>query len=123
KVNPDRQKAVARHEVEGGFADFLHGAHRLLKPFGRVVFIYPAPRSAEAISRMRHEKIEPKRMRIAHSYPDSEAQFILVEGIKEGGEELHILPPLFIYRQGKEYSEEMKRIFTDLGQRNPDTVV
>lgn len=111
KVNPDRQKAVARHEVEGSFSDFLHGARHVLKPGGRVAFIYPAPRSAEAISRMRHEKIEPKRMRIVHSYPDSEAQFILVEGIKEGGEELHILPPLFVYKVGKEYSDEMQRLF------------
>lgn len=111
KVNPDRQKAIARHEVEGSFADFLRGARHVLKPGGRTAFIYPAPRSAEAISRMRHEKIEPKRMRIVHSYPDSEAQFILVEGIKEGGEELHILPPLFIYKSGKDYSDEMNDLF------------
>jgi len=80
-----------------------------------VAFIYPAPRSIEALSRMRREKIEPKRMRVVHSYPDSEAQFILVEGLREGGEELHILPPLYVYRTGKEYSEEMNRIFQDLG--------
>jgi tRNA1Val (adenine37-N6)-methyltransferase len=116
KVNPDRQKAVARHEVEGSFADFLRGARHVLKPAGRVAFIYPAPRCAEAIYRLRHEKIEPKRMRLVHSYPDSEAVFILVEGIKEGGEELHILPPLFVYKQGKEYSEEINRIFQNLGQ-------
>jgi tRNA1Val (adenine37-N6)-methyltransferase len=119
KVNPDRQKAIARHEVAGSFADFISGSRHLLKPGGRVAFIYPAPRTIEAITRMRHEKIEPKRMRIVHSYPDSEAQFILVEGIKEGGEELHILPPLFIYRQGKDYTEEMNRIFVELGRQEP----
>lgn len=116
KVNPNRQKAVARHEVEGSFADFLRGARPVLKPAGRVVFIYPAPRCAAAIYHLRHEKIEPKRMRLVHSYADSEAQFILVEGIKEGGEELHILPPLFVYKEGKEYSAEMKTIFQDLGK-------
>jgi len=116
KVNPDPQKAVARHEVEGSFADFLRGARHVLKPAGRVAFIYPAPRCAEAISRLRHEKIEPKRMRLVHSYPNSEAVFILVEGIKEGGEELHILPPLFVYKAGKAYSDEMNRIFQNLGQ-------
>jgi len=115
KVNPDRQKAVARHEVEGSFADFLRGARQVLKPAGRVAFIYPAPRSVEALSRMRREKIEPKRLQVVHSYPDSEAQFILVEGLREGGEELHVLPPLFVYKTGKEYSGEMNRIFQDLG--------
>jgi tRNA1Val (adenine37-N6)-methyltransferase len=116
KVNPDRQKAVARHEVEGNFADFLRGARHVLKPAGRVAFIYPAPRCAEAIYRLRQEKIEPKRMRLVHSYSDSEAVFILVEAVKEGGEELHILPPLFVYRAGKEYSAEMNHIFLNLGQ-------
>jgi tRNA1Val (adenine37-N6)-methyltransferase len=120
KVNPNRQKAVARHEVKGSFADFLRGARHVLKPAGRVAFIYPAPRSTEAIYRMRHEKMEPKRMRLVHSYPDSEAAFILVEGIKEGGEELHILPPLFVYKTGKEYSEEMSCIFQTLGQPDRD---
>jgi len=115
RANNHPQKAIARHEIEGGLRDFLRGACRLLKPFGRAAFIYPAARGGEAIYVMRRERIEPKRMRIVHSYPHSPGQFLLLEGLKDGGEELHILPPLFIYDEGKTYSQEMKQIFLDLG--------
>ena len=121
KINTGRtnnllQKAIARHEITGSLKDFLHGSYRLLKPSGRVAFIYPATRGAEAISAMLREKIEPKRLRVVYSYPNSAGQFLLMEGIKDGGEELHILPPLFIYGEGKTYSPEMAQILTDLGK-------
>jgi tRNA1Val (adenine37-N6)-methyltransferase len=115
KMNDLPQKAIARHEIKGNLRDFLHGSYRLLKPSGRAAFIYPAARGAEAISAMRRARIEPKRMRVVYSSPGSSGQFILVEGLKDGGEELHILPPLFIYGEGKTYSEEMARIFAELG--------
>jgi len=121
KINAGRtntlpEKAIARHEMTGSLKDFLHGSYRLLKPSGRVAFIYPATRGAEALFAMRRERIEPKRMRVVYSYPDSAGKFLLMEGIKDGGEELHILPPLFIYGEGKTYSPEMARILTDLGK-------
>lgn len=116
KTNILPQKAIARHEMTGSLKDFLHGSYRLLKPSGRVAFIYPAARGAEAISAMRQERIEPKRMRVVHSYPNAAGQFLLIEGFKNGGEELHILPPLFIYHEGKTYSPEMTQILMDLGK-------
>jgi tRNA1Val (adenine37-N6)-methyltransferase len=115
KINTLLQKAIARHEIEGSLRDFLRASHCLLKPSGRVAFIYPATRGVEAIFAMRQEKIEPKRMRVVYSYPNSGGQFFLMEGVKNGGEELHILPPLFIYDEGKTYSQEMAQIFMDLG--------
>ena len=119
KTNNLPQKAIARHEIEGSLKDFLRGSYRLLKPSGRVAFIYPAARGAEAIYAMRQERIEPKRMRIVHSYPGAAGQFLLMEGFKDGGEELVILPPLFIYREGKTYSPEMVQILADLGKSPP----
>ena len=121
KINPNRQKAVARHEIKGSFAEFLHSARRALKAGGSAVFIYPAPRTVEAVSTMRREKIEPKRMRMVHSYPDTEARFILMEGVKDGGEELRILPPLHIYKEGKTYTPEMQNILRSFRYGDPDS--
>ena len=58
--------------------------------------------------------IEPKKMRLVHSKPGSDAEFVLMEGFKEGGEEMQVLPPLMIYEQDGEYSTEMKSIFDEL---------
>jgi tRNA1Val (adenine37-N6)-methyltransferase len=51
---------------------------------------------------------------MVHSRPGSRGDFILVEGMKGGGEELSVLPPLFIYDGDGGYSEELKEIFRDL---------
>jgi tRNA1Val (adenine37-N6)-methyltransferase len=114
KINPDREKAVARHEIEGTVTDFLSAARYLLSEGGSVHVIYPATRSVELIVGMRKMTLEPKRIRMVHSNNCSRAQFILAEGIKGGGEELHIMPPLFIYNDDGVYSVEMEEIFGEI---------
>ena len=114
KLNPGREKALARHEIAGSIADFLRAASYALEPGGRVCLIYPCTRMVEAIHRMRVEKMEPKRLRMVHSRPGSMGDFILVEGMKGGGEELAVLPPLFIYKEGEGYSEELEVLFRNL---------
>jgi len=114
KVNPGREKALARHELAGSIADFLKAAYYALEPGGRACLIYPCSRMAEAIHRMREEKMEPKRLRMVHSRPGSRGDFILVEGIKGGGEEMAVLPPLFVYQEGEGYSAEMEALFRNL---------
>jgi len=114
KLNPGREKALARHEIAGSVTDFLRAASYALEPGGRVCLIYPCSRMVEAIYRMRVEKMEPKRLRMVHSRPGSRGDFILVEGIKGGGEELAVLPPLFVYQEGEKYSEELEALFRNL---------
>jgi len=114
KLNPGREKALARHEIAGSVTDFLSAASYALEPGGRVCLIYPCSRMVEAIHRMRVEKMEPKRLRMVHSRPGSRGDFILVEGMKGGGEELAVLPPLFVYQEGEKYSEELEALFRNL---------
>ena len=114
RVNPYEEKAVARHEIRGSLGDFLISAKYLLKNKGAVYVIYPARRGAELFFRMRDNHIEPKRIQIVHSNSSSSAEFVLVEGIKNGGEELNVMPPLFIYGENGRYSREMEDIFREV---------
>ncbi|MFB3925732.1 MAG: tRNA1(Val) (adenine(37)-N6)-methyltransferase [Syntrophales bacterium] len=111
RLSRDMEKAVARHEIRGTLGDFLSAASYLLKPSGRAYLIYTAARAAGLFYRMREAGIEPKRMRIVHSSRSTEGEFILMEGLKGGGEELLVMPPLFIYDEAGEYTVEMKAIF------------
>src|SRR5512147_528547 len=52
KLNPGKEKALARHELAGSIADFLRAASYALEPGGRVCLIYPCSRMVEAIHRM-----------------------------------------------------------------------
>jgi tRNA1Val (adenine37-N6)-methyltransferase len=118
RINPDEERALARHEIRGSAADFLTASDRLLKDGGRVYLIYPAKRMVEILYRMRALGLEPKNMRIVYSRASSEGDFVLVEGLKGGGEEAKILPPLFIYGEEGGYSVEMQGIFNALPDRS-----
>jgi tRNA1Val (adenine37-N6)-methyltransferase len=114
RINPQLEKAIARHEIKGSLKDFLKAAKHLLKPAGKVFTIYPAKRLVELISLFRDSAIEPKRMKLVFSDHFSEAEFALVEGRNGGREELKIEQPLFIYDQDKNYTKDMMGIFSEL---------
>jgi len=114
RMNPDIQKSVARHETRGSLADFIAASAYVLKGSGHVFIIYPAARMVELMFQMRSASIEPKRLKMVYSRGGLRGEFVLVEGIKGGGEELEILPPLFIYKEDGTYSDEMERLFREL---------
>jgi tRNA1Val (adenine37-N6)-methyltransferase len=114
RMNPNPEKAMARHEIAGTGEDFLAAAFYLLRRGGRASTIYPASRTVELLHRMRVCQMEPKRLRIIYSRPNGVGKFTLVEGVKGGREELVIMPPLSIYSTGNRYSEEMVTIFREL---------
>lgn len=114
RINPDRGKAVARHEIRGKLEDFLLAARYTVKGSGYVYTIYPATRMAELFSRMRDCGIAPGRIRIVHSRRSSAGEFLLMEGRKGGGDGIKVLPPLFIYEEDEGYTEEIKSAFMEL---------
>ena len=122
RINPEPEKAIARHEVKGSLNDFMRAAQYLLKNGGQVFVVYPAKRLPELITVLRKNSIEPKRMKPVYSDNSSAAEFILVEGRKDSGEELKIEQPLVIYDQNRKYSRDMMEIFTELA-RFPNAAV
>ncbi|MHB8772124.1 MAG: tRNA1(Val) (adenine(37)-N6)-methyltransferase [Syntrophales bacterium] len=114
RTNPDPAKAVARHEVAGSAADFLAAASLALRRGGRAYAIYPVRRMVELLVRMRAAGIEPKRLRTVHSRRGGRGEFVLVEGVKGGREELTVLAPLVIYSEGTAYTAEMAALFQEL---------
>jgi tRNA1Val (adenine37-N6)-methyltransferase len=94
RINPDPQRAVARHEIRVSLNDILNAASRLLRTKGRLAMIYPAARLADLLVRMRGFSLEPKRVRIVHPGLQSEAKLALVEASLGGRGGLKILPPL-----------------------------
>jgi len=121
RVNPEGMKAAARHELNGGVDDFVKAASWLVREKGRVYAIYTAKRSATLVNAMKNRGIEPKTIRFVHSFRESPASFILVEGTRGGGEETKVPPPLVIYESPGAYSDEMKRIFNGSRLRVEDS--
>jgi tRNA1Val (adenine37-N6)-methyltransferase len=116
RINPQQEKAIARHEISGSLKDFLTATKYLLKPAGRVFTIYPAKRLVELVYLFRKNNLEPKRMKLVFSHNLSEATFVLTEGRCGASEELKIEPALFIYDEARNYTPEMRGIFSELSR-------
>lgn len=114
RVNPFPEKATARHELHGTIEDFIRAAAFMLKEKGRVYVIYPAKRSVGLVASLRQNGLEPKRLRFVYSGPSSPAIFLLVEGIKGGGEEVKVMPPLVIFEAPGVYAGEVRRMMEGL---------
>ena len=69
RINPDRQKAVARHELTATHADVFGAAAYLLRQGGRVALIYPATRLANLLHTAIDHGFSPKRLTLIYSYP------------------------------------------------------
>lgn len=110
--NIEPEQLVARHEATSDVASVVKAAAWALKNKGRAAFIYPAVRGATVLYELKKQGLEPKRMQTIYSYPGSSATLLLVEAIKNGGEELTILAPFYVYREPEgEYSPEMEACY------------
>jgi tRNA1Val (adenine37-N6)-methyltransferase len=111
RINPDRQRAVARHEIRATLKDLIQTAHRLLRPLGHFLTIYTADRMADLFNQLRSSDLEPKFMRTIHSARNSEAKLILVEARKGGSPGMKIGPSLVIYQEDGSYTAEVEKMF------------
>ena len=110
--NIEPEQLVARHETTADVSSVVKATVWALKNKGRAAFIYPAARGATVLYELKKQGLEPKRMQMVYSYPGSSATLLLVEAIKNGGEELTILPPFYVYQESEgEYSPEMEACY------------
>ncbi len=104
-------RRIARHEGDLTPGDVARAAAMLLKNGGRFCAIYPAPRAYELMRAMDGAGIAPKRLRTVHGVAGRAPKFVLIEGVRQGGEGLHWLPPLVLRNEDGTFTEEWHRIY------------
>ena len=102
---------IARHEGDLSPDDLARSAAMLLKNGGRFCAIYPAPRAYELMRALDEAGIAPKRLRTVHGVAGRAPKFVLLEGVKQGGEGLHWLEPLVLRNGDGTFTEEWHRIY------------
>lgn len=117
RINRHAQAAVARHELSGTLEGFVRAAAYAVRNRGRVVFVYPARRGADLITLLARHRLTPKRLQPIYSSPGpGSARLLLIEAVKNGGEQFEVLAPFYIYQQQNgAYSEAMQALY----QENP----
>jgi tRNA1Val (adenine37-N6)-methyltransferase len=112
RISPDEERKIARHEVTAALGDFLRAGGYLLPLRGRMALIYPALGLVDLLQSMRSAGLEPKRLRMVHSFSNTSASLVLAEGVKSGRGGIEVLAPLVVYEQGKQYSTEVETMLT-----------
>lgn len=111
RVNPDRQRAIARHELSASAEDAFAAAKHLLPQGGRLALIYPAARLDHLLVNADRSGFSSKNLILIHSDPSDPARLVYLECRKGGGEELYVAPPFFIYREKGLYTESMQKMY------------
>ena len=116
KEADSRDLLEARFEVNGTMADFFHAANWLLLPQGKIVLVQRTSRLPEVLFHMAQNHLEPDRIRFVHVRTDKPSTLFLLCGRKHGKSGgFQVLPPLILYKDERNYSDELQSIYMDKG--------
>jgi len=111
RLNLNREKAFARHELLADLGAVVKAAARLLPQKGRLALIYPARRLPRLFKEVTGAGFAPKRLTLVHGSLESPAKLAHLEAIRGGGEELQINKPFAVYRADGRYTPEMAAMY------------
>ncbi len=117
-VNPDGNKAIARHECQCTMEDICRSAARSLRYGGRLCLCQRPQRLAEILTVMHAAGLEPKRLRLVQQRPAKAPSLCLLEGKKGGKPGLLAEPVLFIEDADGGFSPEMREIYGTYKYKN-----
>ena len=112
-INPDDNKAIARHEVKCTLEDVIKAAQIALKQHGRFYMVHRPHRLTDIFVLFRQHGLEPKCLQMVHPHENKPPTMVLVEAVKGGRPLLKTEPPLVVYKSEGGYTDEILRIYND----------
>ena len=112
KPKDDEKKASFRHQLTLTDDDVAAAAYRLLRDNGKLCICLRPDQLAQVIYAMKKNRIEPKVIRFVRQRKTSPHPWlVLVDGRKNGGKSLTVMPDLFMEDEKGNFSEEIQRIY------------
>ena len=110
RINPDPEKALARHELASSLEDLCRVMAHLLRDRGIAYLVHPASRLAGLVEQLRRVGLEPKTVRPVYPKCGDRACWVLVEAVRNGKEELCLEQPMFVEEAQGGYTDEINEI-------------
>ncbi len=110
-INPLDKKAISRHEIRCSLEDVISTAAALLKQYGRFYMVHRPDRLADIMCLLRKYRLEPKQIRFVYPKAAAKPNMILIRASKNGNPELKFDPPLYIYDDQGNYTEDVYKIY------------
>jgi tRNA1Val (adenine37-N6)-methyltransferase len=111
RLNPQPEKAIARHEIRMKLEDLFDAAQKLLRPDGRLTVILPGFREADFDRLVLQHSLVLGERRYVHSFAAEPAAFFLATVSRVKGPVVGH-PRLVIYETAGVYTNEMQRLLT-----------
>lgn len=111
RLNPNRQKALARHELTLTIDQLYAASSRLLGTGGRVVVIFPSDRLTDLFRAMERAGMAPEWMRFIHPSEEKNAHRAIVSAVKNIKSSCSVLPPLTLMSRHNAPTKAYKGIF------------
>ncbi len=106
RLNPDSQKAIARHEIFLDLDTLFQCSSRLLGSHGRIHLIFPADRMPDLTPAMAPYQFTMDTLRFVHIRRHEPAKLALVCARKDSRQNCRIEPPLYIYSSKDTFTHE-----------------
>jgi len=110
-TNPEKTRAVSRHEICCSLEDVADCAARLLRSGGRFYMVHRPDRLPEIITALKDRHLEPKRLKFVHSFADSDANMVLIEAVKGAGRQCRVEKPIIVYSAPGQYTDEIYSVY------------
>lgn len=110
-INPNDVKYIARHEVLCDLEDVFQTASSLLNHKGKLYLVHKPERLVDLLAIARKYHLEAKTLRMIQPTVHLKPSIVLVEYVKNGGNELVIEKPIIEYDEEGNYTEELKEIY------------
>lgn len=111
KINDNKVKSIARHEIAITLEEIIEKASFLLKNKGKFGLVHRTERLDDVIILLKKYNIEPKKIQFIYPKIDKPSNLFLLEGVKNTGKGIKVLKPLIVHDKKNNYSQEIKEIF------------
>ena len=107
--SPSLEKSIAKQEITCDIMEVMEAAAELLKPRGKVCFVFPAARRQDLLETARSRGLYPRRLRDVHPRRGDAANLFLSEFRFRAGR-IETLEPLILYGEDGEQTPETRAI-------------
>ncbi len=109
--NDNSVKHIARNEVMCTLEDIFNTSSKLLNDGGKLYMVHKPERLTDLLTLSRKYNLEAKKLRLVYPRINSKPSILLIEYVKNGGNEIKILEPLYEYTENGDYTEEIYKMY------------
>lgn len=110
-ASKNEEISISKNEIKTDLSQIIKSANKILCENGKLYLCINPERIAECIYKLKENKLEPKKMFFSYPSVLSSPSCAFFECVKNGKEDLKVLPPLITHNDKGDYVAVIKKLF------------